>query len=213
MSFSLPPEPTPRLTEMNSPDEPAPWLHPHPSEQGLRSYYKPVRQRTSHRYSMPSVAASARSLSPTGGPTNSPVNGRSVSTLAFSRSVQEPQTRLTSPLRRTPPGQYDGLPPGSSRGRDEYPRFLMSPEIITTLQRRHPPGTPAEYFWHVFLIPPDASRAPFPCRSPRRPSTNAAQGGLTPAPEGRRPRANHPPSLAQHRHRKNSPTSLLLQRS
>jgi len=31
-----------------------------------------------------------------------------VSMLAFSRSVQEPQTRLTPPLRRAPPGQSTG---------------------------------------------------------------------------------------------------------
>ena len=37
--------------------------------------------------------------------------------------------------------------------------------------------------------PPDASCAPFPCRSPRRSSANAAQGGLTPAPVGRHRRA------------------------
>ena len=36
-------------------------------------------------------------------------------------------------------------------------------------------------------------------RSPRRSSTNAASGGLAPSPEGRRRRANKPPSPAQHR--------------
>jgi len=36
-------------------DQPAPWLHPHPSKQELHGYYGPVRQRASHRYSMPSV--------------------------------------------------------------------------------------------------------------------------------------------------------------
>ena len=57
----------PRLIESNIPDEPAPWLHPHPSEQGLHSYYGPVRRRAPHRYSVPSVSASARSLSRPGG--------------------------------------------------------------------------------------------------------------------------------------------------
>ena len=48
--------------------------------------------------------------------------------------------------------------------------------------------------------PPDAIKAaPSPCRSPRRSSANAAQGGLAPAPAGRRWSANRPPSLAQHR--------------
>ena len=38
-----------------------------------------------------------------------------VSRHAFPRSVREQQTRLTSPTCRTPPGQYSGHPPGSSR--------------------------------------------------------------------------------------------------
>jgi Transposase DDE domain group 1 len=57
------------------------------------------------------------------------------------------------------------------------------------------------------------SSAPFPCRSPRRSSTNAAQGGLAPAPEGRRRRASNPPSLAQLRPWEGSSTYLLPQRS
>ena len=61
---------TPRLTEMDIPGEPAPSLHPHPSEQVLHSYYEPVRQRAPHRYSMPSVSASARSLLRPWGPTS-----------------------------------------------------------------------------------------------------------------------------------------------
>jgi hypothetical protein len=44
-------------------------------QQGLLSYYGPVRRRASHRYSVPSVSASARSLSSTGGPQD-PMNGR-----------------------------------------------------------------------------------------------------------------------------------------
>jgi len=38
--------------------------------------------------------------------------------------------------------------------------------------------------------PPDTSRAPFPHRSPRRSSANAACGGLKPPPEGQLRRAN-----------------------
>jgi len=76
---------------------------PTSSGQGLHSYYGPVRRRAPHRYSVPSVSTSARSLSRPGGCT-SPWTA-DVSTLAFSRSVQEQQTRLTPPLRRAPPGQ------------------------------------------------------------------------------------------------------------
>jgi hypothetical protein len=45
---------------------------------------------------------------------------------------------------------------------------------------------------HLTALPP-----PFPHRSPRRSSTNAARGGLTPSPAGRRRRANNPSSIAQ----------------
>jgi hypothetical protein len=58
---------------------------------------------------------------------------------------------------------------------------------------------------------PDASSAPFPCRSPRRSSANAAQGGLAPAPVGRRWRANL--HLSHSTASKGAPTWLLLQRS
>ena len=46
--------------------------------------------------------------------------------------------------------------------------------------------------------PPDASSAPFPHRSPRRSSANAACGGLKPSPIGRSRRASDPPSSAEH---------------
>jgi hypothetical protein len=47
---------------------------------------------------------------------------------------------------------------------------------------------------HLTALPP-----PFPHRSPRRSSTNAACGGLIPSPAGRHRRADNPSSLAQHR--------------
>ena len=50
---------------------------------------------------------------------------------------------------------------------------------------------------HLTAHPP-----PFPHRSPRRSSTNAACGGLIPSPAGRHRRANNPSSLAQHRIKK-----------
>ena len=52
-----------------------------------------------------------------------------------------------------------------------------------------------------FRSPPDASRAPFPHRSPRRSSANAACGGLKPPTAGRLRRAK-PSSPAQHRVKK-----------
>jgi hypothetical protein len=42
----------------------------------------------------------------------------------------------------------------------------------------------------AFPVPPDASRAPFPQRSPRRSSANAARGGLTPPPRRATPKGH-----------------------
>src|ERR1035437_280151 len=67
----------------------------------------------------------------------------------------------------------------------------MSSERVTTLQQ-----------WSSSRSPPDASRAPFPHRSPRRSSANAAGGGLKPPPAGRLRRASNPSSLEQHRIKK-----------
>jgi hypothetical protein len=47
--------------------------------------------------------------------------------------------------------------------------------------------------------PPDASRAPFPSRSPQQSSAYAADGGLKPPPAGRLRRASNPSSPVQHR--------------
>src|ERR1019366_4667006 len=86
------------------PGEPAPSLHPHPRSAGASPLL---------RAGPPASAATgtqclrflplARSLSPPVELTRRP--GRPLSPLAFSRSVQEPQTRLTPPSRRAPPGQ------------------------------------------------------------------------------------------------------------
>ena len=112
-----------------------------------------------------------------------------VSTLAFSRSMQEPQTRITPPLRRTPPGQQRGQPPSSSREQIRS-SVSMSSQPVSTPQTTTP--TPSLSSGRTILERlPDPhltrSSAPSPCRSPRRSSANAAQGGLTPAPAGPTP--------------------------
>jgi hypothetical protein len=120
----------------------------------------------------------------------------SVPALAFSCSVQEPQTRhhLYAGHRlastRAPSKLVPGvvLPPG----------FDAILSLTTPQQRRLFTRRSGTSSWS----PPDASSAPFPCRSPRRSSANAAQGGLTPAPVGRRRKAICLPSLAQHHDRK-----------
>ena len=120
-----------------------------------------------------------------------------VSGHAFPRSVQEQQTGLTSPTCRTPPGQSAVLPPGSSRADLLHPGFdatLLSNDTSTAIPEN-------EDCAPSFRSPPDASRAPFPHRSPRRSSANAACGGLKPPTAGRLRRAK-PSSPAQHRVKK-----------
>src|SRR4051812_14045695 len=108
----------------------------------------------------------AGSLSRPWGPTT-PV---AITTLAFSRSVQEPQTRLTPPSRRAPPGQSSGHRQ-AYRGRTARPPAFDSTSFtLTTLQQRTPTPDPPERALSgtSSWSPPDASSAPSPCRSPRR---------------------------------------------
>jgi hypothetical protein len=186
------------VERIDIPDQPAPSLHPHPSEHGLLRYYEPVRQRdiatgTQCLRCPPSARSLSRSWRPT-----TPI---AVSTLAFSRSVPEPQTRLTPPSRRAPPGQSSGRPPGSSRENSQTPRFRCHLRLCSRrLTSARPPGLPRRALLERLPGPHlTRSTAPSPDRSPRRSSANAASGGLTPSPEGRRRRANKPPSPAQHR--------------
>src|SRR5829696_2493735 len=87
-----------------------------------------------------------------------------------------------------------GHPPDLSRAAGVRPGF-----DATCLSVRHVNGDPSsEGCAPSSWSPPDASRAPFPPRSPRRSSTNAAGGGLKPPPAGRLRRAK-PSSPAQHR--------------
>jgi len=90
--------------------------------------------------------------------------------------MQEPQTGLTSPTCRTPPGQKSGHPPDSSRADLLHPGFdatLLSNDTSTAIPENQDCAPSSR-------SPPDASRAPFPHRSPRRSSANAACGGLPP---------------------------------
>ena len=99
-----------------------------------------------------------------------------VSGHAFPRSMHEQQTGLTSPTCRTPPGQKHGHPPDSSRADLLHPGFdvtLLSYDTSTAIPENEDCAPSSR-------SPPDASRAPFPHRSPRRSSANAACGGLQP---------------------------------
>ena len=83
-----------------------------------------------------------------------------------------------------------GHPPASSPG-----PFTTQGSDVTL---RNNDTSTAVRFHSASRSPPDASRTPFPHRSPQRSSANAACGGLRPPPEGRSRRAK-PPSLVQHR--------------
>ena len=86
------------------------------------------------------------------------------------------RTGLTSPTCRTPPGQKSGHPPDSSRADLLHPGF-----DVTLLSNDTSPAIPNQGDCAPSSrSPPDASRAPFPHRSPRRSSANAACGGLPP---------------------------------
>ena len=83
-----------------------------------------------------------------------------------------------------------GHPPASSRDCIEAPVSMSFPP-----SRHFISGSLA----FVFPVPHLTTLTlPFPRRSPRRSSANAARGGLTP-PTGRRRRATTPPSSTQHR--------------
>jgi hypothetical protein len=104
-----------------------------------------------------------------------------VSRHAFSRSIREQRIRLTSPPCRTPPGQEIGHPPDSSRVQKEAPFRCHLNSITTRHQRFTLVRLPDPH-----LTPPTT---PFPPRSPRQSSANAARGGLKPLPEERLRRA------------------------
>jgi hypothetical protein len=90
-----------------------------------------------------------------------------------------------------------GPPPGSSRAfllRPGFDAIYLSYDTSTAIPEN-------EDCAPSFRSPPDASRAPFPHRSPRRSSANAACGGLKPPTAGRLRRAT-PSSPAQHRVKK-----------
>jgi hypothetical protein len=158
---------------MDIPGEPAPSLHPHPSEQELHRSYEPVRQRAPPRYSVPPVSAVGRlPLAPQGLAT--PV---AVSTLAFSRSCKSrrPGSRrlnadTTWPGTRAPAR----LIPGMSRD----PGFDAIYMGFRRLNSARPAGPSGRTLLERLPGPHLTRSTPrlFPGRSPRRSSANAAPG-------------------------------------
>jgi hypothetical protein len=120
-----------------------------------------------------------------------------VSGPALSRSMQAQPGRAHVASMPDTAWPISGHPPGSSRDLMHTP-VSMSPNYVSTLHRQRRTSS---------RPPPDTSSAPFPTRSPRQSSANAAVGGLGPPPAGRSRRANlhHP-----HSTRSESPTYIGL---
>jgi hypothetical protein len=203
---SLPPGAEAPVDRFVIPDEPAPSLHHHPSEQRLPSYYGPVRQRA------PRPVLNAFGLLPRHAPSRDlgacdPGRRFDARLLTFSARAADQDHAAYTPGTTWP---TIGSPPSSSRRACNDLRFRCRLRNFRRLTSARPrPRALLERLPDPHLT---RSSAPFPCRSPRRSSANAAQGGLAPAPEGRHRRASSPPSLAQLRLWKGSSTRLLPQR-
>ena len=103
------------------------------------------------------------------------------------------------PPCRTPPGQKPGYPPG--------PAPIAPLMAMVSMPLWLDDTSTAVRGYSSSWSPPDTSRAPFPHRSPRRSSANAACGGLKPPPDRRLRRAK-PSSPTEHRFLKVLPTYI-----
>src|SRR6266545_5159233 len=129
------PGPEPRLTEPNIPGEPAPWLPRHPRKQRVHGYYGPVRRRAPRRYSVPSVSASARSLSRPSGACCDPGRRIDARLLTFRARAADQAHAASTPGTAWP---VHGYPPGSSRRAYPGPPVSMPSQFLSTPQRRTP---------------------------------------------------------------------------
>jgi len=111
---------------------------PTPASRSFIATYEPVRQRAPHRYSVPSVAASARSLSQPG--TRGPVNGcryRRPPSHVPCKSRRPGSRRLRAGHRLANDRVTARLIPGAG----QRPPVSM-PLDLTALQQRHPRRQP-----------------------------------------------------------------------
>jgi hypothetical protein len=129
----------------------------------------------------------ARSLSPPVVLTRRP--GRPLPALAFSRSVQEPQTRLTPPPRRAPPGQQRGRPPGSSRRMKQDLRFRCHLNLFDASTTHTRPRTTGRALLERLPGPHLTGSSPAFSPNARHDGLQPTQhrGGLTPTPAGPTP--------------------------
>ena len=187
---SSPPRSTPGCSCDQDTDEPAPSLHPH---------YKGFSTTTSWSAGAPRIGtrrltvSAARRTPSRARPHPLGPGGLGPRLPAFSVEARIQTHAACMPDTDWP---ISGHPPASSRDCIETPVSMSLPTS------RHFISGSLSF---VFLVPHlTALTLPFPRRSPRRSSANAARGGLTPPPTGRRRRATTPPSSTQHRTKKQS---------
>jgi hypothetical protein len=143
------------------------------------------------RYSMPSVSASARSLSRPLGPAT-PDDCFDARLLTF-RARAADQDHAASTPGTTWPGH--GHPPSSSQGMKQDPRFRCHLNLFDASTAHARPGLPGRALLERLPGPHLTRSTPrlFPERSPRRSSANAASGRFSACP--RRTDAGGPTSL------------------
>ena len=177
------PGPAAPVERTDIPGEPAPSLHPHPSEQALHSYYGPVRQRAPR----PVLSAFGFCLGTlplaTSGPAT-PDDGFDARLLTFRARAADQAHAASTPGTTWP---IHGHPPGSSRRKTQVPRFRCQLTYLSTPQQRTPTRiTRTSASGTSSWSPPDAiTPRLLPGRSPRRSSANAAPGRFSACP--RRP--------------------------
>jgi hypothetical protein len=159
----------------------------HRAQQRLRRYYESVRRRVPRRYSLP--CGSTAWQAPSHHPPTRERQCRNAPSHVPCRSSRPDSRRLHAghhlANQRSPARLIPGVPTAA-----RFRCHLLSYDTSTAIPEN-------EDCAPSFRSPPDASRAPFPHRSPRRSSANAACGGLKPPTAGRLRRAK-PSSPAQH---------------
>jgi len=186
---------------------------PTPSQQGLLSYYGPVRPRAPRRYSPPPGSSRpVGSLSPPVPHILARDCRISARVLPFHARAADQAHAAFTPDTTWP---VNGHPPGSSR-RSFESTVSMSSVLISTLTALRPaPLSPRQpdTSWHVFLTPPDASRAPFPQPLTTTVFSQRSAGWLDASPpqgDAEGPAILH---LLHSTASARSPTPTLLQRS
>src|ERR1700682_3279551 len=120
------------LSNEHTTDDPPPWLHPHRAQQGLHSYYEPVRQRVPQRYSLP--RGSAAWQAPSRPPPLSERQCRDTPSHVPCTSSRPDSRRLHAGHRLARNTDTRQTPPGPTY----YTPVLMPPDWVTTRPQRSP---------------------------------------------------------------------------